>query len=396
MRFRLEVSMRGTRIPPLPLRRYPPFNFFWVFAMAACSTISCGSDGSVSTVETGAIEVNSSTTGSLLDPDGYAVSLDAASGQTIGINASLTLSDIVPGQHTVELSGIAPNCTVTGPNPGAITVVANATAQSSFTVTCVSGSIEIITATSGTPLDPDGYTVSLDATPGQPVGINASLMLSDVAPGQHTVELSGLASNCTVTGSNPEVVTVVANATAQSSFAVTCESGSIEIITATSGTALDPDGYDVSLDGAPQQPIDINASLTLTDVTPGQHTVELSGLASNCGVTGANPETVRVVANTTAQVSLDVACGSPGKIRVTVATTGTNIPGLFIAFVSAPTLYFFEVDPNGSTTSGPLSVGSHTVDLGVGPNCSVTGSRTRTVTVQSGLTTDVNFTVACS
>jgi hypothetical protein len=367
-----------------------------MLAMAALAAIGCSSDSSVNTVETGAIEVNSSTTGSLLDPDGYAVSLDAGSGQPIGSNASLTLSDIVPGQHTVELSDIASNCTVSGPNPGAITVVANATAQSSFTVTCVSGSIEIITATSGTPLDPDGYTVSLDATPGQPVGINASLTLSDVAPGQHTVELSGLASNCTVTGSNPQVVTVVANATAQSSFAVTCESGSIEIITATSGTALDPDGYDVSLDGAPQQPIGINASLTLTDVAPGQHTVELSGLASNCGVTGANPKTVRVVANTTAQVSLDVTCGSPGNIRVIVSTTGTNIPGLFIAFVSPPALYFFEVVPNGSVTSGPLSVGSHTVNLGVSPGCSVTGGSARTVTVQSGATTDVNFTVVCS
>jgi hypothetical protein len=278
--------------------------------MAALSAISCGSDSSVSTVETGAIEVTSSTTGGLLDPD--------------------------------------------------------------------------------------GYTVSLDATSGQPIGINASLTLTDVAPGQHMVELSGLTSNCTVTGSNPTAVTVVANATAQSSFTVTCVSGSIEIITATSGTDLDPDGYAVSLDGAPEQPIGISASLTLTDVTPGQHTVELSGLASNCTVTGSNPRAVTVVAGATGQVSLDVICSSPGNIQVTVSTTGANIPGLFIVFIQPPSLYFLEISPNGSVTSQPLSVGGHTVTLGVSPNCSVTGSTTQTVTVQAGVTTQVNFTAVCS
>jgi hypothetical protein len=388
--------MRDTRIRPLPLRRDRPLDFFWVFAMAALSAISCGSDSSVSTVETGAIEVTSSTTGSLLDPDGYAVSLDAAAGQPIGINTSLTLPDVAPGQHTVELSGLASNCTVNGPNPGSVTVLVNATAQSSFTVTCVSGSIEIITTTSGTALDPEGYAVSLDGEPEQPIGINASLTLAEIAPGQHTGQLSGLASNCSITGSNPETATVVANATAQSSFTVTCVSGSIEITTATSGTALDPDGYTVSLDAAAGQPIGINASLTLSDVAPGQHTVELSALASNCSVSGMNPRAVRVVAGATVQVLLEVTCGSPGNIRVTVSTTGTNIPGLFIAFVSPPALYFFEVDPNGSVTSGPLTVGSHTVGLGVGPNCSVTGGSMRTVTVQSGATTDVSFTVVCS
>ncbi|HSE46138.1 MAG TPA: hypothetical protein VLA89_12500, partial [Gemmatimonadales bacterium] len=114
--------MRATRIPPPPLRRDPPRDFLLVFAMAALSAISCGSDSSVSTVETGAIEVTSSTTGSLLDPDGYTVSLDVASGRPIGINESLTLTDIAPGQHTVELSGFTSNCTVTGSNPTEVAV----------------------------------------------------------------------------------------------------------------------------------------------------------------------------------------------------------------------------------------------------------------------------------
>jgi hypothetical protein len=206
------------------------------------------------------------------------------------------------------------------------------------------------------------------------------------------VELSDLATNCTVTEVNPGAVTVVANATVQSSFTVTCVSGSIEIITATTGT--DPDGYAASLDGGPQQAIGINGSLTLSDVAAGPHRVLLEGLASNCSVNGANPKTVTVVGNATVQAPFDVTCGNPGNIRVNVTTTGTHIPGLFIA-VFPPAFDFMEVSPNGSTTSHALSVGNHTVTLAVPTTCTVTSAASQTVTVQPEATTDVYFTVVC-
>ncbi|HSE67289.1 MAG TPA: hypothetical protein VLB12_09890, partial [Gemmatimonadales bacterium] len=122
--------MRATRITLLPFRHDPPNHFLWMFVMAALTAVSCTSD-SMSSVETGAIEVTSSTTGGLADPDGYTVSVDGTSGQSIGINASITVTDLAPGPHTVELSGLASNCTVTESNPAEVTVEANATAHSS-------------------------------------------------------------------------------------------------------------------------------------------------------------------------------------------------------------------------------------------------------------------------
>src|SRR5919204_440454 len=60
--------------------------------------------------------------------------------------------------------------------------------------------------------------------------------------------------------------------------------GSLNVITFTSGSDPDPDGYGVSVDGAPGQPIGTNSSLTLARLTPGDHTVQLGEVASNCTV----------------------------------------------------------------------------------------------------------------
>ena len=43
-----------------------------------------------------------------------------------------------------------------------------------------------------------------------------------VQPGAYSVELRGVASNCTVSGANPRPVTVTIGATADAVFAVTC------------------------------------------------------------------------------------------------------------------------------------------------------------------------------
>ena len=44
----------------------------------------------------------------------------------------------------------------------------------------------------------------------------------NLQPGAYSVELRGVASNCTVSGSNPRPVTVTIGATADAAFAVTC------------------------------------------------------------------------------------------------------------------------------------------------------------------------------
>ncbi len=61
--------------------------------------------------------------------------------------------------------------------------------------------------TTGNDLDPDGYSVSVDAGPGQALGTNGTITITTAA-GDHIVELSAVANNCVVNGDNPRTVTV--------------------------------------------------------------------------------------------------------------------------------------------------------------------------------------------
>src|SRR5438309_11079185 len=84
------------------------------------------------------------------------------------------------------------------------------------------GNLTVSTSTSGANLDPDGYTVAVDGGPGQAIGINGSLSFTNLAAGSHSVTLSGVAVNCTVTGGNTQTVSVPAGGSATLPFSVTC------------------------------------------------------------------------------------------------------------------------------------------------------------------------------
>src|SRR5207245_4187733 len=107
---------------------------------------------------------------------------------------------------------------------------------------------------------------------------------------------------CSVTGGNSRTASVTAGQTASIAFSVTCTAippttGDLTVTTNTSGSDLDPDGYTVTVDQAASQPIaTTSGSATFPGLPAGNHSVLLSGVASNCTVTGANPRTVNVVA----------------------------------------------------------------------------------------------------
>src|SRR5205814_10178034 len=96
----------------------------------------------------------------------------------------------------------------------------------SFAVSCAAvggdGSLTVTTSTTGTNLDPDGYTVSVDGgAASQPIATNGSVTFTGPS-GDHSIELLGVAGNCTVSGANPRTVNVPANATATTTFSVSC------------------------------------------------------------------------------------------------------------------------------------------------------------------------------
>jgi hypothetical protein len=89
------------------------------------------------------------------------------------------------------------------------------------------------------------------------------------------------------------------------------EFGSISITTVTDGEEPDPDGYSFRVDQTPHQAIGSKATLTLPNLAPAVHVVELSGVASNCLVSEGATRTVTVEANATAAVSYAITCGGP-------------------------------------------------------------------------------------
>src|SRR5205823_12781677 len=108
------------------------------------------------------LTVTNSTTGQDLDPDGYTVTVDGGQSRSLGVNTSTTYSGLTATSHTVELTGIAGNCTVSGQNPRTVTVATSGT-TTTFTITCaaLTGSLTVTTSTSG-PNAPSSYTVTVD------------------------------------------------------------------------------------------------------------------------------------------------------------------------------------------------------------------------------------------
>jgi len=90
------------------------------------------------------------------------------------------------------------------------------------TNTTTTGNVTVTTSTNGSNLDPDGYTVTVDGTTSQPIATNGSVTFNNLAAGNHTVALSGVATNCTVGGGASQTVTVPPGGAATANFSVTC------------------------------------------------------------------------------------------------------------------------------------------------------------------------------
>ena len=71
------------------------------------------------------------------------------------------------------------------------------------------GTLEVTVTATGTPADPDGFTVLLDGTQmGALAPATGGVRTQDLEPGDYEVELDNLADNCTVDGDNPRTVTI--------------------------------------------------------------------------------------------------------------------------------------------------------------------------------------------
>lgn len=86
------------------------------------------------------------------------------------------------------------------------------------------GAIHITVFTEGAnlDLDTDGYGITVDGKSAWPIGIYGALTIDHLAPTSHFVNLSGLASNCSVAASNERWIDVVAGGLAELAYYVEC------------------------------------------------------------------------------------------------------------------------------------------------------------------------------
>ena len=368
---------------------------------AASAIFGCGGGGAdLSAPELGTLEVRTTTSGPEPDADGYSISIDGAAAAPVGTNATFQQAGVATGSHTVQLSGLAANCTVTGDLRVDVTVTANSVSTAAFAVACVptTGTIQVTTV-AGTPADPDGYSLVLDGVETQAIGTAATVSIAGVSPGTHTLGLGGVAEACQVDGDDVVSVTVVAGQTAAATIAVTCtppppESGNLTVITETTGPEQDPDGYTYSVDGGDAHTIGVNATVNILGLAAGAHTVTLAGASPNCGIGGDNPRPVTVTTGGTAQASFGVTCtATTGSLTVTIAglPAGTDAA----VTVSGPNGYSQQL--TATQTLEGLGRGRYTVAAGDVTSGTTTYTATpasRTVPVPAAGAASVEVTYA--
>lgn len=99
--------------------------------------------------------------------------------------------------------------------------------------------------------------------------------------------------------------------------------GTIIVTVATSGAALDPDGYLVTIDRGSGKRVPINARETFPDVPASRHTVELLGLTPGCLTSDGPLRVIDLAVGATVEVHFTVACAPPtGSRKVYVGTDG--------------------------------------------------------------------------
>jgi hypothetical protein len=193
-----------------------------LLSLAIATLLACSAD-EPSSPSTGTLEIATATAGGLFDADGYTLQVDGGSPQPIGAAATLTVSDLTPGDHTLLLGGVADPCAVEGPNPRTVAVSAAQPGATTFQVTCRGpGSLAITTLTTGDSPDSGGYTVSLSGGPALQLGPDTTTVLISLPPATYHATLSDVAANCVVTDGADRTIDIVSGVRAAVQFTVRC------------------------------------------------------------------------------------------------------------------------------------------------------------------------------
>jgi WD40 repeat protein len=169
--------------------------------------------------------------------------------------------------------------------------------------------------------------------------------------------------------------------------------GAIEVTTTTTGRALDPDGYGIALNGGAIQLVGANDTRVLSDLATIDHDVELTGVAGNCTLAGANPRTIEVPAGETVAVTFELSCAA-GALDVLTSTHGRepDTDGYFVYH----NVGGFAIGSTDAVSVDEMPAQDVLLELtGLAPACAVIGENPRTVPVPADDAISTTFDVVC-
>src|SRR5207247_26928 len=345
--------------------------------------------------------------------DGYTVTVDGNQ-KAIGINNSVTFSGLSPGNHSVQLNGLAQNCTVSS-NPRTVSITAGSTTKTTFSVGCTAptGTLKVTTSTSGS-VPTSNYTVTVDGNAARAQQIapnNGSGTFSNLSATGQRIALHGFAANCTGTSATPQSVNVPAGGTATVAFTVSCTAtattGNLTIATSTT-SQNQPTSYTLraTTPSGTSETLTFGAtdSQTFSGIATGNYTLQILDLPANCSLgSGNNPRTVTVTAGTTTSTTFSVSCTATtttGTLTVTTTTTGSNLDldGYTFTVTGGGQTATRAIATNGTSTFNGIPTGSYQAQLtpsSVAANCTVPNPNPQTANVPASGTTRI-FTSSCT
>lgn len=192
------------------------------FCFSVLLTFGC-SEESPTAPATGSVVVSATTTGEDV-PNAYTLIVGEDWTQSIESGGTATVSDLAPGDYSVELSDIPTNCAATSANPVGMAVEAGKQTTTVFSVHCGAniGALGIQAFTIGDDLDPNGYMVSIGGIASHPIPPNGSVTIDDIPAGEHMVVIADVAANCEVLAGDSITATVPYRGSAQIAFTIDC------------------------------------------------------------------------------------------------------------------------------------------------------------------------------
>jgi hypothetical protein len=198
-----------------------------LLVLTGAALLGCGT--STETDSAGRILVTVSTRGSDPQSDQYLLTLNGAHPLSILPNGSAIYEQVPEGTHVVHLFSLADNCVVSGsPTHRSVDLDEGEVVEVTFSVLCsepVTGGFRVVVSTVGSPLDEDGYQLSVAGAPLRAIGVNASEVYEGLAPGVHLITLKDVADFCEVVGANPQPYTVVPGKAVRVVLGVRCGEG---------------------------------------------------------------------------------------------------------------------------------------------------------------------------